>query len=103
MPTANVVTSDYINTYRGLLELESWLPETITTPRVVAPPKRPRVIGVKQHDKDRYRNKLESLAMQIKVDKGAPQEAPPLRFLVAHSTPTQAASRAPGGHSRSRH
>ena len=77
----NVVTSDYINTYRGLLELESWLPETITTPRVVAPPKRPRVIGVKQHDKDRYRNKLESLAMQIKVDKGAPQEAPPLRFL----------------------
>jgi len=83
----NVVTSDYIDTYRGLLELESWLPESITTPRVVAPPKRPRPTGVKQHNRDRYRNKLESLAMQIKVDKGAPQEEQPLRFLERIPTP----------------
>jgi len=83
----NVVTSDYIDTYRGLLELESWLPESITTPRVVAPPKRPRPTGVKQHNRDRYRNKLESLAMQIKVDKGAPQEEQSLRFLERIPTP----------------
>ncbi len=34
-----VVESKYLKTYRGLLELEASLPDHLTTPRIVQPPK----------------------------------------------------------------
>jgi hypothetical protein len=51
VPTDNVVHSKYLSTYKGLLELEASLPQSLTQPRIVVPQRpssstRPKLVCV---------------------------------------------------------
>lgn len=78
-----VVKSKYLSTYRGLLELESFLPASVTQPRIRAP--RPKSVhGRDGYVKRRYKEEmiLAEIHKGILDAKDKKEEPPkPLRFL----------------------
>lgn len=85
----NVVASEYLTTFNGLLDLESSLPVSVTTPRIKVPPKRSRPVGGKAHQHARYHTMLDSIAMQMRSGEAGPADERPLRFLVKIPPPPE--------------
>lgn len=77
-----------MNTYQGLLELESSLPYDLTNPRLVSPPKGKKPVGGKAHQNQRYSTMLDNLSAKFDTTKRNLGTSPPKpRFLERVPTP----------------
>lgn len=89
--TDNKVKSKYLSTYKGLLELEASLPESLTQPRI-APPPRPsqvKLVGTAARATVRLQDTLKSAHTVIAAKPETPLPPAPLRFLEIIVPPPQ--------------
>lgn len=85
VPTDNVVNSKYLTTYRGLLELEASLPQSLTQPRIVVPQRpsssaRPKLVGMAARNTAKLGETVRTVHLSLTTKPQTPLPEPPLRF-----------------------